>query len=89
MTVRVATILSALALAAPLAAAAPAQASPCRGLSPEGCARVSLLRETRRTQLAFADEVYAPYAWRRWVPAEARPFTRFDIEGIRLMTRMP
>lgn len=89
MMPRVATILSALALTAPLAAAAPAQAAPDRGLSPEPSAWVSP-RETRAIRVALADGRYAPAAWYPWTPvAEARPFTRFDIEGIRLLTRMP
>ncbi|ACA15463.1 hypothetical protein M446_0914 [Methylobacterium sp. 4-46] len=92
MTLRAAPVLSALALVAPLAAALPAEASPCRGLSPEECAFVHP-RAERRMQLAFADEVFAPSpaapaGWRALAPG-VRPFTRFDIEGLRLMTRMP
>jgi hypothetical protein len=88
MTLRVATTLSALALAAPLAAAAPAEASPCRSLSPVyGCTFVTP-REARMIRVAMAEAWSGPSAWQRWTPAP-RPFTRFDVEGVRLMTRMP
>ncbi|MGY2051587.1 hypothetical protein [Methylobacterium sp. JK268] len=90
MTLRAAPVLAALVLAAPFAAALPAQASPCRGLTPEECAWVAP-RVSHPYRVAFADEVFgpvavAPYGWRAYGP---RPFTRFDIEGLRLMTRMP
>ncbi|GJD53955.1 hypothetical protein OPKNFCMD_6735 [Methylobacterium crusticola] len=82
MSLRFAAILSAAALGLPLATALPAQAEyvRCQGYEPLSCERVVTPREARM--------VYAENHWQPWVVAQ-RPYTRFDIEALRLMTRMP
>ncbi|WP_407519187.1 hypothetical protein [Methylobacterium oryzisoli] len=88
MTLRAATLLSALVLAAPLAATS-AQAAPCHVWGPYGCEIGP--REVRAPRVAYVEAGWrGPAAWRGWEPVvEPRAFTRFDIEGIRLLQRMP
>jgi hypothetical protein len=89
MTLRAATLLSALVLAAPLAATS-AQAMPCRAWGPYAC-EWSGPREVRAPRVVVAEAGWrGPAAWHAWEPvAVSRGFTRFEIEGIRLLQRMP
>ncbi|GJD62371.1 hypothetical protein [Methylobacterium frigidaeris] len=87
MSLRVAAILSAATVASSLATALPAQADYVRCAAPWACERVSDRQMQRELRVLYA----ANHQWQPWYGRgyDARPYSRFDVEALRLMTRMP
>ncbi|TGE01270.1 hypothetical protein [Methylobacterium nonmethylotrophicum] len=87
MNLRVAAILSSAAVATSLAASLPARADYVRCATPWSCERVS----ERPVHREFRPLYAANHHWQPWYDYGygARPYTRFDVEALRLMSRMP
>ncbi|KMO40800.1 hypothetical protein VQ02_06980 [Methylobacterium variabile] len=87
MSLRVAAILSVATLATSLASALPAQADYVRCATPWSCERVSDRQMHREMRALYAANTH----WQPWYVDTygARPYSRFDVEALRLMTRMP
>ncbi|MGF3023263.1 hypothetical protein ACQVP2_10590 [Methylobacterium aquaticum] len=86
MNLRVAAILSAATVASSLAAALPARADYIRCVTPWACERVSDRPMPREVRVLYA----ANQHWQPWYGRgdDVRPYSRFDVEAVRLMTRM-
>ncbi|RVU14949.1 hypothetical protein [Methylobacterium oryzihabitans] len=85
MILRVAATLSAATVAMFSTAAVPARADYVLCATPWSCERVSERPAYRDLRELHA----ANHQWQAWNGDGPRPYTRFDIEALRLMTRMP